>query len=103
MKKARGLKSFEYKNYYRIKDSGIYFFWLDKRCIYIGKAENQTIGDRLKQHRMYCHNENLDLTLDVYGSKIQFCFLPILKRCKIESLEEKFIIRLQPRCNKYLK
>ena len=102
MKKHRASK-FKYGNYNNLDKKGIYCFWLGKRCIYIGKAQRQTLAKRLEQHRVVCHNDSLELFLNVYGNKMSFCYLPISNSDKINEVERKFIARLQPKCNKYLK
>ena len=100
-------KEFNRINLDKIKDSpGIYAFWFNNRCIYVGKTENQSLKKRLIQHYNDCHNNELKLWIRVYGKDLKFCTLELrteLQRKKIDQLERKFIYRLQPLANKQLK
>lgn len=87
-------------------DPGIYAFWFNHRCIYVGKTKEQSLKKRLTQHYNDCHNEELKLWIHVYGKQLKFCTLELkneLQQKKIDTLERKFIYRLQPVANKQLK
>ena len=81
-------------------ESGIYVFWFNGQCIYVGKAAQQTLKERLLQHYRNCHNDNLRLWIEVYGCQLQFCFFQLSTNRRIDFLEKKFIYRLQPIANK---
>ncbi len=83
-------------------ESGIYAFWFNGNCLYVGKAEKQTLKERLTQHYRNCHNNNLKLWIDVYGKRLKFCYLELQTTSRIDYLERKFIYRLQPITNKQL-
>lgn len=79
---------------------GIYAFWFNNRCVYVGKAEQQTLKERLTQHYRNCHNDGLKLWIEVYGCQLQFCYLELQKnKSRVDFLEKKFIYRLQPMTN----
>lgn len=84
-----------------IDNCGIYAFWYNDKCIYIGQAKSQSIQKRLRQHYRESHNPTLNLWIDAYRKSLQFCFLEVKAKNKIDFLEKKFIRRLQPRCNIY--
>jgi excinuclease UvrABC nuclease subunit len=84
------------------EETGVYAFWFNNRCIYVGKAERQSLKKRLTQHYRNCHSNDLKLWIDVYGCQLKFCFLKLKKQQSIDFLERKFIYRLQPTTNKQL-
>lgn len=100
-------KEFNRINIDKIKQSpGIYAFWFNNRCVYVGKTEAQNLNKRLTQHYNDCHNEDLKLWIHVYGKQLKFCCLELgtkLRKKKISYLEKKFIYRLQPMANKQSK
>lgn len=82
---------------------GIYAFWFNNWCIYVGKAEQQDLKERLTQHYRNCHNDGLKLWIEVYGNELEFCYLELKgNKKKVDFLERKFIYRLQPVTNKQL-
>lgn len=83
-------------------ESGIYAFWFNGNCLYVGKAEKQTLKERLTQHYRNCHNNDLKLWIEVHGKRLKFCCLSLQKKDRINFLEKKFIYRLQPMTNKQL-
>ncbi len=96
-------KEFNFLNINSLNDEiGIYAFWFNTNCIYVGKAEKQTLKHRLTQHYRNCHNDNLKLWIDVYGKQLKFCYLELQTEGRIDYLERKFIYRLQPITNKQL-
>ena len=99
MKKRSSLTEFKITKIDRVKkDNGIYAFWYRERCMYVGKAKDQTLYERLYQHYKRSHNKRLRQRISILQSKLQFCFLVLPKR-KIDYLEKKFIQRLQPQDN----
>lgn len=81
---------------------GVYAFWLNGKCIYVGKAEKQTLKERLTQHYRNCHNDYLKLWINVYGKRLKFCYLRLNNHKRVGFIERKFIYRLQPMTNKQL-
>jgi len=51
-------KIFKYSNIHAVTDenSGIYSFWYNKKCIYVGETTLQSIRQRLLDHYSHCHN-----------------------------------------------
>ncbi|SMN12389.1 hypothetical protein SPBRAN_836 [uncultured Candidatus Thioglobus sp.] len=99
MKNNHIVKKFNMLNINNMGDGvGIYAFWFNNRCLYVGKAEQQTLKNRLTQHYRNCHNDDLKLWIEVYGCKLQFCYLELQKN-RVDFLERKFIYRLQPIAN----
>ncbi|CAC9596871.1 hypothetical protein [uncultured Gammaproteobacteria bacterium] len=45
-----------------------YTFWFNNRCIYIGKAEQKTLKERLIQYYRNCHNDDLKLWIEVVSN-----------------------------------
>ncbi len=78
---------------------GVYGLWHGERCLYVGQAKDQDIGDRLLQHWSDCHNEILKAWIDVYGSDIEFCYISSDK-IRIDVLEDTLIKKYQPVANK---
>lgn len=54
---------FSWPNINRIPSDyyGVYSFWANHICIYVGKAERQSIRTRLMQHYSESHNKDLKL------------------------------------------
>ena len=78
---------------------GIYGLWFKKWCIYIGKAKDQGIKNRLKQHWLGSHNEYLKAWIEAKNRIIEFCYIDS-PRHTIDSLEKRMIDILQPVTNK---
>lgn len=86
----------------RSDEYGIYGIWYGKRCIYVGKAETQTIRDRLYQHWTKTHNQTLENWIAAEGSQLDFSYLPVEDRDSIDHNERYYIKRFQPVANKQL-
>lgn len=103
MNKKHTVKEFNFLNINNLgNEIGVYAFWFNKICIYIGKAERQTLKERLTQHYRNCHNNDLKLWIDVYGKELKFCYLKLNNSKKVDFIEKRFIYRLQPTTNKQL-
>lgn len=103
MKNSHTVRAFSMLNINSLSNGvGIYAFWYNNKCIYIGKAEQQTLKERLTQHFRNCHNDDLKLWISVYGVQLKFCYLEVMKKESVDFLEQKFIYRLQPMTNKQL-
>ncbi|WP_081617244.1 GIY-YIG nuclease family protein [Thioalkalivibrio sulfidiphilus] len=79
---------------------GIYGFWYRGRCIYIGKAEDQVLTERLKQHWANCHNDLLKQWLAAKPGEIRFVVKMIDHKEQIQVYEKFYIRRFQPITNK---
>jgi excinuclease UvrABC nuclease subunit len=95
---------FNYQNIERIPDQvvGVYSFWCNAICIYVGKAKYQPIKKRLRQHYMGCENAELKLWLNS-SHLIEFKYDVIRSIDLIDVKERKSIKELAPLTNKKLK
>ena len=80
--------------------SGVYGFWFNRGCIYIGKALN--IKDRLGQHWRGSHNDELRDWVRAKKSKLSFNYKFQVDGVDIDSMERFFIRRFEPRCNRII-
>ncbi len=80
---------------------GLYAIWykVTGKCLYVGKAEKLDIRERLHQHWYYSSNEDLNRWIRVRGQQLTFCYLPIKKKDKIDTLETIFIKICNPKTN----
>ena len=79
---------------------GVYGIWYGPHCIYVGKAERQTIAERLRQHWRKTHNSDLQDWIHAEGPKLAVAFLVVTKMEEIDNYERHFIRRFQPFTNK---
>jgi excinuclease UvrABC nuclease subunit len=79
---------------------GVYAFWFRDRCLYVGKAQDQPLVERLKQHWQSCHNQALRQWLIAKPVEIKFITKVISDRSRIPSFERFYIHRFQPITNK---
>lgn len=81
---------------------GLYGFWCRKngRCIYIGKAKEQPIRERLLQHWKGSHNETLNLWIEAFGNYLDICYLPISRQNIIDKMETELIRKWNPEADK---
>lgn len=82
---------------------GIYGLWFRKRCIYVGKAEKQSIAQRLEQHWKGSHNPNLADWIIAMGSRLSVGYLVVADQSEISDLEKRYIKKFQPLTNRMLK
>lgn len=82
---------------------GIYGFWYRRRCIYIGKAQDQPIRTRLEQHWKRCHNDDLRLWMEATRGDLLFAICVVEGPENIDAAERRYIRRFQPVANKTLK
>ena len=78
---------------------GIYGFWYDQTCVYIGKAKDQPIKSRLIQHWRGSHNRQLRDWMDAEGQNIGFAYLEISDTDAVDCHERYYIRRFQPMSN----
>ena len=82
---------------------GVYGFWFKRRCIYVGKAEDQTLAERLKQHWNNwpgTHNDDLSNWIRAKGSELRVAFLVVEDKSRVGCLERFYIRRFQPVANR---
>ena len=78
---------------------GIYGFWYNKRCIYVGQAALQPIKKRLLQHWSDCKNENLRKWIQAKGREIDFAYCDVENPGHINYLENYYIKTFAPMTN----
>jgi len=80
---------------------GVYAFWyrVNGKCIYVGKAEKQPIKVRLRQEWCDSHNPRLKLWIRAFGKSLDICYLSV-KDSKIDKLETRLIRMWRPETNK---
>ncbi len=71
---------------------GIYGFWYkySNRCIYIGKAENQSIRMRVKQEYENSHNSQLNEWIEFFRNSLEIRYFSCDKTHDINKLEQEF-------------
>ena len=70
---------------------GIYSIWSRTTCIYIGKAQNQSLKKRLLQHYSRCHNEKLKAWINS-AHQLWFGVEPVTNMGSIDAKEQLFLI-----------
>ena len=88
---------------FQMMPSEVYGLWFRKRCIYVGKAQEQPIARRLEQHWRGSHNSDLDAWVKAKGAELRVSYRIIRKQSAISDLEEFYIKQFQPLTNKLLK
>jgi len=82
---------------------GVYGLWFKQKCVYIGKAKEQSIPKRLEQHWKGSHNPLLANWISSKGSSLIVAYCDIKELNKIDDFEKYYIKRFQPLTNKILK
>ena len=79
---------------------GVYGFWFRPtgKCIYVGKASEQTIRLRLRQHWNGRGSQKLLRWMEAYGEHLGLCYLQAAAS-RIPTLERRLIRRWQPEAN----
>lgn len=79
---------------------GVYAFWYGPtgKCIYVGKADQQTIRSRLHQHWKGEGSPRLLQWMAAYGDRLTFCYLQTVES-KILTLERRLIRSWHPEAN----
>ena len=79
---------------------GVYAFWCrgNGKCIYVGKASEQSIGHRLRQHWRRSHNRTLHLWIQAFGDQLDVCYASV-DRQRIGTVERRLIRLLNPDAN----
>lgn len=80
---------------------GVYAFWcrVNGRCIYVGKAERQSIKDRLMQEWSNSHNKTLKRWIATFGEHLDICYLPVSRQNRIDRTETTLIKLWNPEAN----
>lgn len=80
---------------------GVYGFWCrtNGKCIYVGKAVEQTLKDRLIQEWGNSHNEGLKQWIQAFGDDLDVCYLPVQNHGKIGRMESTLIKVWHPEVN----
>lgn len=80
--------------------TGVYAFWYRRtgRCVYVGKASEQTVRKRLHQHWRGSRNEALNLWMKAYGNFLDVCYAPV-ERHRVAAMERRLIKRWKPETN----
>ena len=82
------------------KASGIYVFWINKMCIYVGKAVD--LQSRLIQHWKGAKNDDLRLYIQTQKNSMEITFVTIENNMEqnIFDVEQSYIDLLKPQTNK---
>ena len=87
----------------RIPESvrGVYSFWHGESgaCIYIGKAGDQPLKERLKRHWRGPRNKTLALWLRAFGRRVVVFYIPVKECDKIPQVEARLIQMWKPIAN----
>tara|TARA_Y100001954_G_C15631776_1_gene513072 strand:- start:144 stop:491 length:348 start_codon:yes stop_codon:yes gene_type:complete len=81
---------------------GIYAIWSRTTCIYVGKAENQSLKKRLTQHYSRCHNEKLKAWINS-SHQLWFGIEPVTNLEAIDAKERNRIKKYAPLTNELLR
>ena len=80
--------------------TGVYGFWYDKHCIYVGKAADQPIRNRLLQHWHESHNPTLIRWIAAKKTALNLAIKTLDDAHDIDIMERYCIYRYQPSANK---
>lgn len=80
---------------------GVYAIWYRPtgKCVYVGKAPQQPVRERLRQHWRDCENRTLRLWLSVFGDRLDLCYAQVDDPRRIDRLERKLIRLWHPEAN----
>jgi len=97
----RGRRPFTYCFDQRVGDgvSGLYAFWLGKRCLYVGMSVD--ISRRLHQHRTQEHNHRLLQYFRAWWNDIEASYVALSRRHphELQRFERILIKHLRPLTN----
>lgn len=79
---------------------GLYALWVGCCCLYVGMSKQ--IGQRLHQHLVHQHNDNLEKYLRAYWKDVEATIarVPNPSAPYLRALEQESILALRPRANK---
>lgn len=94
------MKRFDWLNIARLQDDeyGVYAIWGKNLCIYVGKAEKQSIKKRLLQHYSGSHNQYLSMWI-ASTHTLWFDYNVINNIHAINMHEKRKILQLAPLTN----
>ena len=102
IRRVKGIFRFSYTGITKIPKgvSGVYAFWRrdNGRCLYVGKAEDQPIRERILQHWRGSHNEKLNLWMREFGNHLDVCYMYV-KSNRIARFETRLIRMWNPEAN----
>lgn len=79
---------------------GLYAIWYKQSCIYVGKAQDQPLRNRLQQHWKGSHNATLNDWVAAKGSALRVSIKPMLDESVIEIFERFYIRKFKPLANR---
>jgi len=79
--------------------AGIYAFWYGSYCVYIGKAEKQSLLKRLLDHWEGTHNPQLHMWIEAKRDQLVVAFMEVDKEGQIATYERYYIRIFQPLTN----
>ena len=97
---AHKLLRFSLAEIERIPESthGVYAFWHEDSgtCVYIGRAEDLPLKERLKQHWRGSRDGELSLWLDAVGDRMSVRYIPAAGRDKIAQIQQELVRLWKP-------
>lgn len=79
---------------------GVYSFWYKKNCVYVGKAEDQDITNRLFQHWTHSHSSALRAWISAKRVALKIAYRCYDDKNTISQMEKLFIRRFKPLANR---
>ena len=79
---------------------GVYGFWYNKRCIYIGRTTEQSLRKRLFQHYNDCHNDKLKKWIISKKWKLKINYKIYSSKINTKNMEYYYWDLYKPICNK---
>ena len=80
------------------ESSGIYIFWSDLYCVYVGQAKD--LRYRLLTHWKKSHNDDMNIWVNALGMKLCVSYELKGQNKDLSVLEQEFINRFKPHLNK---
>ena len=95
--------AFNYSNVARVPDDahGIYIFWCNAVCVYVGKAQKLSLRKRLYQHYLASHNDGLRMWIRS-SHRLEFQYEVVSDASAISAKERNRIKQLAPLTNRRL-
>ena len=96
-------QAFSWRNLSKVPDDeyGVYSIWTKYICIYVGKAEKQSLRQRLLQHYKTSHNNDLYNWI-ISSHQLWFSYETVSNKKSINAKERNRIKRFAPITNKVL-
>ena len=79
---------------------GVYAFWCRDTgsCIYVGKAKDEPVKERLAGHWRESHNETLRFWIREFGDNLDICYMSVEPN-RIDKFEDRLIKTWRPEAN----